>query len=77
MNSLFPEMKTTIVVTVERPNGTTFQQELVIGLGDSVKVAVANYQKRLGDPYKWVTIRGKHQRILRKDAYLIVDYHIL
>lgn len=75
--SLFPNETTTIVAIVERPNGTTFKQRLTIGIGDSVKVAIDNYQKRLGDPYKWVTIRGKHQRILRSDAYLVVDYYIL
>lgn len=65
------------MVKVERPDGTTFEHRLTLGIGDSVKVAVANYQKQLGDPYKWVTINGKHQRIIRKDAYLVVDYYII
>lgn len=75
--SLFPDKTTTIIVNVERPNGTTFSQRLEVELGESIKDTINNYQKQLGDPYKWVTIRGKRQRIIRKDAYLITGYYIL
>lgn len=74
--NLFPGEEVVVVVTVSRPNNTTFTQNLYVPLGDSIKDAVAQYQNQLGDPYKWVTIRGKRQRVIKKNAYMIVNYYV-
>ena len=72
---LFPKENRSIIVKVERPNGTTFNQEIKLENGESAEDAVKKYQKRLGDPYGWKTVRGQKLRYIKKDAYLVVDWH--
>lgn len=74
--SLFPNEEVVVVTTVSRPDGSTFTQNLYVPLGDSIKDAVNQYQRQLGDPYRWVTIRGKRQRVIKKNAYIITSYYV-
>lgn len=73
---LFNEDEKSIVVIVERPNGTTFEQKVKLKENEEPKDAAKRYQKILGEPYGWYTIRGKRLRYLKKDAYLVVDWRI-
>lgn len=65
-----------INVLVERPNGTTFWQDVALQDNETPYKAAKRYQKQLGDPYKWATVRGKRIRYLKKDAYLVIRYEV-
>lgn len=65
---------TKIVVTVERPSGTTFEQTLKLKDDESPRDAIRRYQKVLGEPYGWYTDRGQRIRYIKKDAYLITGW---
>lgn len=72
--SLFGREYNSIVVTVERPNGTTFEQKITMRSSEGPKDAVRRYQKLLGDPYGWYTSRGQKIRYIKKDAYLVTGW---
>ena len=67
-----------IVCKVERPDGTTYEQQVTMKPGETQKQAAARLQKELGNPYGWYTTRGgQKQRYIRRDAYLVRDYYLL
>ena len=67
-----------IVCKVERPDGTTYEQQVTMKPGETQKQAAARLQKELGNPYGWYTTRGgQKQRYIRRDAYLVCDYYLL
>lgn len=64
-----------ITVIIERPNGTTYSQE--IENRGSVIESVKYFQiHTLGNPYKWRTNNGKKERYIDKNAYLVVNYYV-
>lgn len=64
-----------IIVTVERPNGTTYEQEVVVRDGETPKQAANRYVNEvLGSPYGWRTERGQKIRYIKRDAYLLVGW---
>lgn len=72
--SLFDREYNSIIVTVERPNGTTFEAKLGLRGNEGPRDAVKRYQKTLGDPYGWYTCRGQRIRYIKKDAYLVTGW---
>lgn len=72
---LFDGSQEEIIVIVERPNGTTFEQRLKLKNGEKPQLAIKRYQKTLGDPYGWYTERGQRFRYIKKGAYLVIDWH--
>lgn len=65
-----------VMVTVERPDGTYFNQQLMMNILDTPKSCVERYQKKvLGDPYGWYTTKsGRRKPYIKKNAYLVVNY---
>ena len=67
-----------IVCKVERPDGTTYEQQVIMKPGETQKQAAARFQKELGNPYGWYTTRnGQKQRYIKRDAYLVCNYYLL
>ena len=74
--SMFDKDKVQIIVTVERPNGTTFEQTISVWDNESPLDAMRRYQKVLGEPYGWYTERGQRIRYIKKDAYLCTGWRL-
>ena len=70
------EVPKKLIARIERPDGSTYEQEIEY-IEDSKIKSVRNAQKKLGNPYAWATIRGRKERYIRKDAYIIVDAYFV
>lgn len=65
-----------IIATIERPDGSTFEQE-IFNTGD-IKESLKRAQKKLGNPYytkKYPS--GRKELRIRSTAYLIVGYRVV
>lgn len=65
----------TIFCLIERPNGTTYEQEVDVEDNDIV-AAMRACQKSLGSPYGYYRKHGQLCHYIRKDAYLVIDYRL-
>ena len=67
-----------IVCKVERPDGTTYEQQVTMKPGETPKQTSLRFQSELGNPYGWYTTRcGQKQRYIKRDSYLVCSYRIL
>lgn len=63
-----------VYIIVERPDGSTYEQIVYAPWGKESHLIISQFQTTtLGDPYRWITINGRRERILRNDIYLAVD----
>ena len=69
----FDEFKS-IVVCVERPDGTTFYQEVQLKQNETPEQAKQRYQNDIGNPYGWYTENGQHKKYIKKNAYLVCGW---
>ena len=63
-----------IYVKVERPDGTTFEQEVPVRKDETPDQAMARYQQEIGNPYAWRTENGRHIRYIKSGAYLCCNW---
>lgn len=65
-----------VIATVERPNGSTYEQKLRVDPGDTPYESVQRFQfEVLGNPYGWCTTgSGRRKRYIKRNAYLVVSW---
>lgn len=62
-----------LIAVIERPDGSTYQQEIHFVKND-VQKSVDRAQKELGGKYRYyIDKRGKRRRVINNRAYIIVD----
>lgn len=62
-----------IIVLVERPDRTTYTQEVEVRPGQTPAQAFKDFQYEcLGNPYGWYTDANGRHKYIKKDAYLAI-----
>lgn len=66
-----------LIALIERPDGSTYEQEISYRSNDTIQTAVERAQKGLGNKYRfYVDKHGKRRRVINNKAYVIVDTFI-
>jgi hypothetical protein len=63
-----------IICSVERPDGSTYEQIVALKSGETGAQAKARFQKTLGDPFGWYIKRGQKCRYVKRNAYLVTSW---
>lgn len=65
-----------VIVSIERPDGTTYEQRLLVTPDDTPYKCVERFQYEvLGNPYGWYTTStGRRKRYIKKNAYLVTSW---
>lgn len=64
-----------IIVLVERPDETTYTQEVKVRPGQTPVQAFKDFQYGyLGNPYGWYTDANGRHKYIKKDAYLAIKW---
>lgn len=65
----------TIFCLIERPDYTTYEQEVEVKNND-IEAAKRECQKALGNPYGYYRKDGKLCKYIKSGAYLVVNYRL-